>query len=155
VRDLDSLRGCEEVSAELCKVFGITRATVWGIVHAFQPGENPRGRPTCFSDEQEAEIVCLVNEIWKERVPLPPQDFLVQVNARFNKELTRGWLKSFMLRHTDEIKHATGSFNEAERLKVPQSYFQEYFEQAGVILEGKVADLVYNLDEVGAGHWED
>jgi hypothetical protein len=141
--------------SELGYVFSISKGAAWKILHSFRDEPNPRGRPHALTEEQENEVLAIVEQNWQTKEALPPTGLLLSVNARFGTELTYGWLQSFVIRHANHIRLAPAMFQESDRLDVPREFFMKYFAEAHQFLDGKVAELVFNIDEVGASDWED
>jgi hypothetical protein len=69
--------------------------------------------------------------------------------------VSRGWVNSFVGRHLDRLCKAKSASQEAQRLEVPCCFLDEVVRCLTQFVQGCVAELVFNLDEVGISEWED
>jgi hypothetical protein len=75
--------------------------------------------------------------------------------AEFKIKFTRGWVNSFVLRDLDDVISAKSALQEEQRLRVPRAFLERAIKDLHDHVQGCVADLVFNLDEVGISDWED
>jgi hypothetical protein len=75
--------------------------------------------------------------------------------AEFKIKFTRGWVNSFVLRHLDDVIQTKSAPQEEQRLQVPRVFLKRTVKALHDHVQGCVADLVFNLDEVGISDWED
>jgi hypothetical protein len=74
-----------------------------------------------------------------------------QVKIKF----TRGWINSFVLRHSDEVIQTKRGAQEWQRSHVPAVFPERIIQTVHECIQGRVTELVFNLDEVGISDWED
>jgi hypothetical protein len=70
-------------------------------------------------------------------------------------EISRGWVDSFILRHSAELTEKKSSPQEEPRLQVFRISLEEPMRTMHEALQGCPTNLVFNLDEVGISDWED
>jgi hypothetical protein len=61
----------------------------------------------------------------------------------------RGWANSFVLRHSDVIIQAQSGAQEGQPSQVPGAFLESIVQDLHEYVQGCVAELVFNLDEVG------
>jgi hypothetical protein len=74
---------------------------------------------------------------------------------QFKIKSTRGWVNSFVLTHWDEVIQTKRGAQEGHRWQVPRALLERIIQDLHEYLQGSVAELVFNLDEVGIADWED
>jgi hypothetical protein len=67
----------------------------------------------------------------------------------------RGWINSFVLRHSQERIQTKSAPHEEQRVQVPSAFLKRTVQGLNDNGQGCVAELVFNLDEVGISDWED
>jgi hypothetical protein len=147
--------GKQPSNEELGQVFNISRSTVFTIIRNFRPGLNLSGRPRSLTEQEESQLVALVEENWRSKSAITPTSLLLTANTLFRANMSYGWLHSFMNRKKQQIKNVKAEFQDVDRVDIPRVFFENYFVQASRFLKGKIAELVFNIDEVGASDWED
>jgi hypothetical protein len=70
-------------------------------------------------------------------------------------EVSRGWVDSFISRHSAELAEKKSSPHEEPCLQVPRIFLEETIRNMQETLQRYPADVVFNLDEVGISDWED
>jgi hypothetical protein len=70
-------------------------------------------------------------------------------------EVSRGWVDSFILRHSAALTEKKSSRQEEPRFQVSRIFLMETICTMHETLQGCPVDLVFNLDEVGISDWED
>jgi hypothetical protein len=115
----------------------------------------PFHRPTSLSPQREQIVIDYIETCFNDHHPLRPIDLLTWVNLEWSADLTDGWLSSFINRHSDSIKRATGTQQEEARFNVPREFLELHFENMRNSVDGRFSDLIFNLDEVGSGEFED
>jgi hypothetical protein len=81
-------------------------------------------------------------------------DILHDCLTNFGKSITRGWVDSFLLRHSEELKETRSRPQENSYLKIPREFLSETFRWMKDAIQGCVRDLGFNLDEVVASDME-
>jgi hypothetical protein len=69
--------------------------------------------------------------------------------------MTQGCVNSFALRHEEDIIQTTSSSQERQRLQVPCPFLERIIHDLNEDVQGCMAELVLNLDQVGISDWED
>jgi hypothetical protein len=69
-------------------------------------------------------------------------------------EVTRGWVDSFISRHSAELIKKKSSPQEAARLQVPTTFLDQTVRRMHDAVHGRPGDLMFNLDE-GISGWDD
>jgi hypothetical protein len=67
----------------------------------------------------------------------------------------RGWVNSFVRRHSDQIFKAKSTSQEQKRLQISRRLLERTVQELKKHLKGCVAELVFNLDKSGISDWED
>jgi hypothetical protein len=80
---------------------------------------------------------------------------LLLTNAKYNQNLSTECAQSFVDRHNAEIKEMTGEFPGPDRLVIPEPFLQMHISTTKNLLAGKIAGLVFDLNEVSAENSED
>jgi hypothetical protein len=75
---------------------------------------------------------------------MSPNEILHALRRDFRVNLTKAWIQAFLGRYLDELHVCRVSPEEDAQLIVPRVY-----------LAGKLAELVFNLDEIGSPDWEE
>jgi hypothetical protein len=64
-------------------------------------------------------------------------------------------MNSFVLHHSDQIFNTKSTPQEQQRLQVSRMFLERTVQALKEHIQGYVAELVFNLDEVGISDWED
>jgi hypothetical protein len=75
--------------------------------------------------------------------------------SQFKIKSTRGFVNSFVLRHSDEIIQTKSGTQEGQRSQLPGVFLERISQDLHEYIQGCVAEFVFNLDEVGISDWED
>jgi hypothetical protein len=75
--------------------------------------------------------------------------------SQFKIKSARGLVNSFVLRHSDKAIQLKSGAQEGQRSQVPGVFLERITQDMHEYLQGCVAELVFNLDEVGISDWED
>jgi hypothetical protein len=140
---------------ELSKIFLVSKSQVFYALQQIQKPPKSPGREHLFTAQQEIEIIQYIEECFSAQIPVRPIDLLHWVNITFEKSATTGWLHEFLHRHQDRICERNGDSQEDDRMQIPREFLDRYIGFLHDYVEGKVADLVFNLDECGASDFED
>jgi hypothetical protein len=74
---------------------------------------------------------------------------------QFKIKFTRGLANSFLLRNLDEVIQTKYGTQEGHRSQIPRAFLERIIQDLHIYVQGCVAELVFNLDEVGISDWED
>jgi hypothetical protein len=69
--------------------------------------------------------------------------------------ITRGWVNSFVRRHSDQIFKTKSTPQEQQSLQVPRTFPKKTVQNLKEHVQGCVTELVFNLDKVSISDWED
>jgi hypothetical protein len=103
----------------------------------------------------ESELTTIILQASNEGEAMTKRQVLTLVLERYSLQLTKGWLHAFVGRHLDILQVCRSLPQEDTRLTVPREHLAAHIEHMRTIVMGKVAELVFNLDEVGSSDWED
>jgi hypothetical protein len=68
--------------------------------------------------------------------------------SQFKIKSTRGWVNSFVVRPSDEVIQTRNCPQEEERLQIPRVFLERIIQSLHNYIQGCVADLMFNLDDV-------
>jgi hypothetical protein len=74
--------------------------------------------------------------------------------SQFKIKSTRGWVNSFVLRYPDEVIQIKIGAQEGQRSQVPGAFLERISQHLHIYIQGCVAELVFNLEEVCISDWE-
>lgn len=114
----------------------------------------PLGRHAALDDEIENQLIRMLIEKSDNSQGLTQRELLNFINENYNKILTRGWVNNFLLRHSDEIKSVRSFPQEDQRMLIPREFLKEHLLNLYKIFHKRVAELVFNLDELGYSEWQ-
>lgn len=125
----------------------IRRAFAADIDDTLEPGRNSK-----FDDNQEDSKILTEED---DENSMRPKEVVSYVNETYDLKLTKGWLKSFLLRKSENIQRSYSYPQDLKRLNIPRIFFTRHFDIMKAYITGKVSELVFNLDEVGISPLED
>jgi hypothetical protein len=140
---------------DLARIFEVK---IQVIDRALRNGINeiiPPGRHTELEPEIEDSIINWINEQSAASIHVTRTQILHYVSSTYKVSITKGWVNSFIGRHLGELAEVTSYPQENTRLSVPREFLEKTIANLREQVHGRVAELVYNLDEVGCGDWED
>jgi hypothetical protein len=117
--------------------------------------DRPVGRPCKLTDEQERDVVERILAAANDQKFLTKREVLDEIENRYGKVLTYGWLHHFLARHEDKIGCATVHPQEDPRLQIPRTFLEQYLTLVGEHVVGVNSRLVFNIDETGCSDWEE
>jgi hypothetical protein len=118
-----------------------------------QPG--PLGRHVALDTEIELSLVWMLVDAFHEQKMMTQAEFLKIVRGQHNSKLTKGWLHDFISRHLDQLQICRSLPREDLQMAVPRACLEEHIRVLETHIPGKLAELVFNLDELGSADWED
>jgi hypothetical protein len=75
--------------------------------------------------------------------------------SQFKIKSPRGWVNSFALRPSGDGIQTKSTAQEEQRLQGPRAFFEKTIQDLHEYVQGCIAELVFNLDEVSIADWED
>jgi hypothetical protein len=140
---------------ELAIVFSANPRTVRKyLLNGPQEPSTP-GRHKALSEEAENQILQKLKDQYESNSAFTRNQLMGYVSENFDKSISRGWLNAFIGRHLDEIKVCRSFPQEDSRFVIPREHLNEHIINMQRYVSGKIAELVFNLDEVGSSDWED
>jgi hypothetical protein len=113
------------------------------------------GRHAALKPEAESSLVALLFEPFEAGKAMTFNEFLQAIRGRHDPRLTKGGVHAFLDRHLDELQLCCSLPEEETSLKIPRAYLDDYINVLKNHLVENVAELVFNLDELGSVDWED
>jgi hypothetical protein len=114
-----------------------------------------RGRHLEMDEDREREILAWISQHAAKSTSITRRDLRKHMTTKYDLPTTRGWVNSFIGRHIDEICQMNSSPQEAERLEVPRCFLDQTLLCISEFVQGRPAELVFNLAEVGISEQED
>jgi hypothetical protein len=116
---------------------------------------SPPGRHNALDTNIEAEILTWINDRSASSIHVTRSQLLHYVSESYKLPITKGWVNSFIGRHLEELAEVKSYPQESTRLCVPREFLEKTVMNLREQVHDRVAELVFNLDEVGCGEWED
>jgi hypothetical protein len=113
------------------------------------------GRHLAVGAESDANILTWIMKQAEKNAEVTRSDIKNYCHEVCRLEVSRGWVDSFILRHSEEFTEKKSSPQEEPPLQVPQIFLEEPIGSMHQTLQGCPVDLVFNLEEVGISDWED
>jgi hypothetical protein len=117
--------------------------------------QGPRGKHISLEEEREQQILVQIYQNAEQDTPVTRGEITDYCTFQFKIKYTRGLVNSFVLPHSDEVIETTSGAQEGQRLQVPGVFLEKIIHHLHEYVQGCVAELVFNLDEVGISDWED
>jgi hypothetical protein len=114
-----------------------------------------RGRHLAIDDQIERELLAWIESNAAKNTAVTGSDVRARIANHSRLSVTRGWVNSFIGRHLDRLRKVKSCPQESQRLEVPRCFLEETIRCLGEFVQGRPAELVFNLDEVGISDWED
>jgi hypothetical protein len=83
------------------------------------------------------------------------RDIRAHIGSHYNIPVSRGRVNAFVGRHLVRLCKAKSIPQEVQRLDIPHYFLDETIQCIAQFMQGRPAELVFNLDEVGISEWED
>jgi hypothetical protein len=139
---------------ELAEVFETTERSVERILQRSIQDPSPPGRHRAFDDDIKRGLIQMVTDRFHRGAALTNKEPLKLIREE-KPTVTKGWVHAFIGRHLDAIQVCRSRPQEDTRMIVPRTHLEEHFQLMKSVVEGKLSELVFNLDEVGFSDWED
>jgi hypothetical protein len=118
-----------------------------------EPGQ--RGKHATLDSDREQQILDWIQQNAEQDTPVTKTEIMDHCTAEFKIRFTRGWVNSFVLRRSDDFIQTKSAPQEEQHLQPPRVFLERTVKDLHDHIEGCVADLVFNLGEVGISDWED
>jgi hypothetical protein len=106
------------------------------------------GHHRALDEMFESELTTMIIQAFNEGKAMTRMQFLERVREGYSAALTKGRLNAFIGRHLDAFQICRSLPQEDTGLTVPREPLEAPIEHMKSIAPGKLADLVFNLDEV-------
>jgi hypothetical protein len=132
----------------LTRAFDCPRSRVQAaLAHGLdEPGQ--RGEHAALDQDREQQILDWIRQNAEQSTSVTKTEIMDHCTAEFEIKFTRRWVNSFILRHLDDVIQRNSAPQEEQRLPVPRAFLQRTVKDLHDHVQGCVADLVFNLDEV-------
>jgi hypothetical protein len=139
----------------LTRVFECPRSRIQAaLAHGLdEPGQ--RGKPIALDEDREQQILDWIQQNAEENTPVTRGEGMCYCTSQFKIKSTRGLVNSLGLRHSDEGIQTKSGAQEKQRSQVPRAFLERAIRYLHGYVQRCVAELVFNLDEVGISDWED
>jgi hypothetical protein len=114
-----------------------------------------RGKHSALGASREQQILDWIEQKAEQSTPVGKTEIKDYCTTQLIVLITRGWVNSFVLRHSDQIFTTKSTPQEQQRLQVSRMFLERTEQNLKEHIQGCVAELVFNLDEVGISDWED
>jgi hypothetical protein len=114
-----------------------------------------RGRHLAVNAESEANILAWITSQAEKNAAVTRTEIMNYCREVCKIAVTRGWVDSFISRHSAELIEKKSSPQEEPRLQVPRIFLDQTGHSMHGAVQDRPTDLVFNLDEVGISDWED
>jgi hypothetical protein len=94
-------------------------------------------------------------DAFHEEKAITQRGFLRIIKEQHKATLTKGWVHDFIGRYLDDLKVCCSLPQEDLRMAMPRAYLGEHIQLLKTHLTGKVAELVFDLDELASADLED
>jgi hypothetical protein len=101
-------------------------------------------RQSAVSGESDANILAWITGKAEKNAAVTRTDIKNYCREVCKIEATRGWVDSFISRHSAELIEQISSPQEAPRLQVPQVFLDQTVRSIHDAIQGRPADLVFN-----------
>jgi hypothetical protein len=114
-----------------------------------------RGRHHELDPDAEQQMIDWIAKKAANHTAVNRTELLHECIERFGKSITRGWIDSFVTRHSEQLFETKSVPQENPRLEVPRAFLDAAVEGFRAHVHGACAELVFDLDEIGISEWED
>lgn len=140
---------------DLGDIFNVSYGTIANIRKNSKKPKKPIGAPRLVEQDEEDFIISYINCLSSNNVYMTEKELRIFANQTSNRNLSRGWVKYFLIRNKEKIGITLGIPQENARLEVPRTFLEQHIENIKKYVIGKASELVFNLDEMGSNEWEE
>jgi hypothetical protein len=108
----------------LARAFERPRSSVQSaLAHGLEPpGE--RGKHPALEADREQQILDWIQQKAEQSTPIGKTEIKDYCTTQLKVPITRGWLNSFVLRHSDQIFKTKSTLQEQQRLQVSRMFLE-------------------------------
>jgi hypothetical protein len=128
------------------------------VRHALEKGktiQKGRGEYPALEVEGEQRLIDWITKNAQNHTVVNRTELLHYCGETFGTAITPRWVNSFLFRHKLELSETISRPQENPRLEIQRSFLDTMISYRGEHLPGSLAELVFDLDEVGISEWED
>jgi hypothetical protein len=108
----------------LVRPFDCPRISVqWALAHGLEPPEE-RGKRTAFDADREQQILDWIQQKADQSTPIGKAEIEYYCSTQLKVPIPRGWVNSFVLRHSDQIFKTKSTPQEQQRLQVRRMFLE-------------------------------
>jgi hypothetical protein len=111
------------------------------------PGE--RWKHPALEPDREQQILDWMQQKAEQSTPIGKTEIKDYCTTQLKVLITRAWVNSFVLRQSDQIFKTKSTPQEQQCLQVPRRFVERTVQDLKEHIQGCVADLMFNPDEVG------
>jgi hypothetical protein len=108
-----------------------------------------RGKHIALGLDCEEQILAWIQQNAQEDILITRGKILGYYTSQLKIKCPRGWVNSFILQLSDEVIQPTRGPREEQRSQVPGAFPERIIQDLHEYVQGCVAELVFNLDEIG------
>jgi hypothetical protein len=135
--------------------FSCSQHAIYSVLANALNEPKSRGRHFAVGAESDANIVAWITRKGENNAAVTRRDIRNDCLEVCKIEITRGSVASFISRHSAELIDEKSSPQEAPRLQVVRVFLDQTGRSVHDAVQGRPADLVFNLDEIGISDWDD
>jgi hypothetical protein len=113
------------------------------------------GRHRAFGQPSEPELATIFLQAFNKGKAMTRRQVRALDHQPYSPNLTKRWLYAFPGRHFDALQICRCLPQEDTCLTVRREHVGAHIKHMKSILAGKLAEVVFNLDEVGSSDWEE
>jgi hypothetical protein len=128
----------------LARVFDCPRSSVQSALpHGLEPpGE--RGKHPALDADREQQILDGIQQTAEQSTPVEKTEINDYCTIQLKVPITRGWVNSLVLRHSDQIFKTKSTLQEQQRLRVLRMFLERTDQNLKEHVQGYVAELVFD-----------
>jgi transposase len=142
-------------SRSVARAFGISHSAIKRAKLRGYEDPPGRGRHCEIEAEPEQELIDWIANKAVNNMAVNKTELFHECNERFGKKITRGWVDSFVKRHSEQLFETKSVSQENPRLEVPRTFLEATIEGFQNHVHNSCAELIFNLGEIGISEWED
>jgi hypothetical protein len=124
------------------------------LAHGLEsPGE--LGKHAALDEHREQQILDWIQQNAEQSKPVSKKEIKDYDTSQVKASIARGWVKSLLRRHPDQIIQTKSVPQEQQHLQVPRVFLDDTVQNLNKCVQECVDELVFNLDEVRISDWED
>jgi ribosomal protein L11 methylase PrmA len=124
------------------------------LAHRLESPEE-RGKYPVLNQHREQQILDWIQQEAEKSTAVSKTEINDYCMRQFKASIIRGLVNSFILRHPGDIVQTKSVLQEQQRFQVPRVFLDRIVQNLNEHVQRRVAELLFNLDEVGISDWED